>query len=232
MTIAIMQPYFMPYIGYFQLLNAVDKFVLYDDVNFINKGWINRNSILVGGKAHLFTIPLREASQNKLIKDISISPDAKWRNKLLKTVRQAYLKAPYFQPAFSLFEEILESKSDSIAELCASSLQLTANYLGINTEIVGTSSIYNNTDLKGQERILAICKAEAADHYINPIGGMELYDKDLFDSNGIRLNFIKSKMITYDQFTDQFVPWLSILDLLMFNSPEEVSGQLHEFELI
>ncbi|MDR6194877.1 WbqC family protein [Siphonobacter sp. SORGH_AS_0500] len=100
MTLAIMQPYLFPYIGYFQLLNAVDKFVIYDDVAFINRGWINRNSILNNGKAQLFTVPLKEASQNKLIHEISIDTDQKWRDKLLKTIQQNYKKAPHFAAVF------------------------------------------------------------------------------------------------------------------------------------
>jgi hypothetical protein len=232
MTIAIMQPYFMPYIGYYQLLNAVDKLVLYDDVNFINKGWINRNNILVGGSSHLFTIPLQNASQNKLINEISISGDLNWKKKLLKTVQQAYQKAPFFSTTFGLLQEILQTKSDTITELCLVSLKETAKYIGIDTEIIPSSSIYSNTDLKGQERILSICTSESADHYINPIGGIDLYDQSIFYDAGIQLHFIKSKPFTYEQFSNSFVPWLSIIDVLMFNSPEEVQSQLPEFELI
>lgn len=222
----------MPYIGYLQLLNAVDKFVLYDDVNFINKGWINRNNILVGGSSHLFTIPLQNASQNKLIKEISVSGDPNWKKKLLKTMQQAYQKAPYFSSTFDLLQEVLQTQADTISELGLVSLRMTAQHIGIKTEIIPSSSIYSNTHLKGQQRILSICNSESADHYINPIGGMELYDKNSFEESGIQLHFIKSKPFTYQQFSNSFVPWLSIIDVLMFNSPEEVQSQLLEFELI
>jgi hypothetical protein len=232
MTIAIMQPYIFPYIGYFQLLNAVDKFIIYDDVNFINKGWINRNNILVGGKAHLFTVPLKDASQNKLINEVHLLANDPWTKKLLKTIQQSYQKAPYYQKAFVLIEEIVNLKTETIGELNRYALKRVAEEMGIATEIVSSSTIYDNKNLKGPERILDICKKEHADHYINPIGGMELYDRVRFDEQGIKLNFIKSISKPYPQFKNAFVPWLSIIDILMFNSKEEIAVQLEAYELI
>jgi hypothetical protein len=232
MTIAIMQPYIFPYIGYFQLINAVDKFVIYDDVNFINKGWINRNQILVGGQAHLFTIPLKDASQNKLIYEVELAVNDPWKKKFLKTVQQSYLKAPYYQPVFPMIEDIVNSGAKSISELTLYALQNVCAYMGISTEIIPSSSIYQNTDLKAQDRILDICKQESAGHYINPIGGMELYEKNKFEKEGIKLNFIKSTAGPYPQFKNAFVPWLSIIDILMFNDTTRVDKLLGEFELI
>lgn len=232
MTIAIMQPYIFPYIGYFQLINAVDKFVIYDDVNFINKGWINRNNMLVSGQAHLFTIPLKDASQNKLIKEVELAVNDPWKKKFLKTVQQSYLKAPNYQQVFILIEEIVNSGAETIAELTLYALQKVCAYMNIATEIVPSSSVYNNTELKAQERIIDICKQEKAVHYINPIGGMELYDKNKFEKEGIKLNFIKSTAAPYPQFKNAFVPWLSIIDILMFNDAESIDKLLKEFELI
>ncbi|MCF0059676.1 WbqC family protein [Dyadobacter sp. CY356] len=232
MTIAIMQPYIFPYIGYFQLINAVDKFVIYDDVNFINKGWINRNNILVSGQAHLFTIPLKDASQNKLINEVELSINDPWKKKFLKTVQQSYLKAPNYQKVFLLIEEIVNSNAETISEFTLHALQKVCAYMEIMTEIVPSSSIYQNTELKAQDRILDICKQEKADHYINPIGGMELYDKNKFENEGIKLNFIKSTASAYPQFKNAFVPWLSIIDILMFNDAESIGKLLKEFELI
>jgi len=232
MTIAIMQPYFLPYIGYFQLLNAVDKFVLYDDVNFINRGWINRNNMLIGGKSHLFTLPLANASQNRLIYDVQLVEDVSGRKKLLKTIQQAYQKAPYFQAVFPLLEEIVYLDTQNIAELIYKSLLKLAEYLEIRTEIVRSSRVYGNSDLKGQDRILDICKKEGATQYINPIGGQELYDKSQFEQKGIRLNFIKSLLRPYPQFKNAFVPWLSILDVLMFNDMDRTRELLQDFELV
>ncbi|SDG80481.1 WbqC-like protein family protein [Dyadobacter soli] len=232
MTIAIMQPYIFPYIGYFQLINAVDKFIIYDDVNFINKGWINRNNLLVGGKAHLFTLPLKDASQNKLILEVELARHEQWQKKLLKTIQQSYQKAPGYQKVFELLEEIVNLEVDSINELCIYALKKTCAYMGIGTEIVPSSTIYNNKHLKGQDRILDICKQEQATHYINPIGGVELYDKGKFENEGIRLDFIKSISSPYPQFKNAFVPWLSVIDVLMFNDPNDIRKQLEAYELI
>ena len=232
MTIAIMQPYIFPYIGYFQLINAVDKFIIYDDVNFINKGWINRNNILVSGQAHLFTIPLKDASQNKLINEVALASQEPWQKKFLKTIQQSYQKAPEYQTVFNLIEEIVNSDAGTIYELTYKALVRICEFIGIETEIIPSSEIYKNTHLKGPERILDICKKEQADHYINPIGGMELYDKEQFEREGIRLSFIKSIQSPYTQFKNAFVPWLSVMDVLMFNKPEEVRKQLEAYELI
>ncbi|WP_026997761.1 WbqC family protein [Flectobacillus major] len=232
MKLAIMQPYIFPYIGYFQLINAVDKFVIYDDVNFINRGWINRNRILVNGKDSLFTIPLKEASQNKLINEIEVNWDSNWKNKWLKTLEQSYKKAPYFEAILPLIQATLASEKLIFSEIIVENLQLICTYLGIGTQIVPSSSIYQNTQLKAQERILDICLQEQANHYINPIGGMELYNKEVFAEKQIQLNFIKTQAIQYPQFKNEFVPWLSILDVLMFNSVEDIKSYLDKYELI
>ena len=232
MTLAIMQPYFLPYIGYFQLLNAVDTFVLYDDVNFINRGWVNRNNLLLGGKPHLFTLPLVNASQNRLIHEVQVSQDTAWRKKTLKTFQQAYQKAPQFQVIFPLVEEIMYLEATDIADLIYQSLVILKVYLGIDTELIRSSRLYNNAELKGQARILDICKKEGATRYINPIGGQELYQKDLFQQEGIQLNFIKSTLHPYPQFKNAFVPWLSMLDVLMFNEPATIRELLQDFELV
>jgi hypothetical protein len=230
--LGIMQPYIFPYIGYFQLINTVDKFVIYDDVNFINKGWINRNNILIGGKANLFSIPLKGASQNLLINEILIDNLEINSKKLLKSIEQSYRKAPLYQAAFKVIEGVFDSNLNNIAELTTKSITSTCDYLGIKTTVVPSSSIYKNQHLKSQERILDICKQENTTQYINPIGGVELYDKSLFADNGIELNFIKTKRIEYPQFKNEFVPFLSIIDLMMFCSVEQIHQFLKEFELV
>ncbi len=232
MKIGIMQPYIFPYIGYFQLINAVDKFVIYDDVNFINKGWINRNRMLNNGKDSLFSIPLKEASQNKLINEINVNWDGIWKSKFLKTLEQCYKKAPFYQVAISLIEQTLNVDDEPISKVIEYNLRLTCEYLGITSEIVSSSAIYQNTHLKAQERILDICLQEKATQYINPIGGLELYDKWVFEAQNINLNFIKSKPVEYTQFKNEFVPWLSIVDVLMFNSKETIKEFLNNYELV
>jgi hypothetical protein len=232
MKIAIMQPYFLPYIGYFQLLNAVDKFVILDDVNFIKRGWINRNRILVNGKAHLFTIPLKEASQNKLIKDIGISREANWRNKFLKTIEMNYKSAPFFDTVFPMINKIISSDETLISKFIIKGLIEIMEYLSIKTKLIRTSTIYENHHLKAVEKIIDICRKENATLYINPVGGLNLYSKERFEEDGIKLNFITARPITYKQFRNEFVPWLSIIDVLMFNSKESINEYLNNYEFL
>jgi hypothetical protein len=231
MTLAIMQPYLFPYVGYFQLIRAVDRFVVYDDVAFINRGWINRNKLLVGGKENLFTVPLREASQNKLIYEIEVEANPKWREKLLRTIEQSYKKAPYFVPVFALTSEVLLGPETRIGDLATQSLRRVSEYLELSTEFIETSRVYGNEHLRAQDRILDICQREGADHYINTSSGEALYDRGEFARHGIRLTFIRPKPVEYPQFGGEFVPWLSILDVLFFNSPEHVRSLLDAYEL-
>lgn len=226
MKIAVMQPYLFPYIGYFQLMVAVQKFVVFDDVHFINKGWINRNNILINGKPHLFTIPLKNASQNRLIKDIEIVEANGWRGKFFKTLEMGYRKAPYFTQVFTLVEKIMQVEKENISQLIVRSLQVINDYLSIEARIVTTSAVYQNEHLKGQSRIIDICRREGADHYINPAGGKDLYDHATFEQNQLQLSFIKSLPIRYQQFDHDFVPWLSMVDVLMFNGKEQVRALL------
>lgn len=229
--IAIMQPYFFPYIGYWQLINAVDIFVLYDDVNFIKKGWINRNNILLNKSKHLITIPLLNVSQNKHINECIISDDDKIINNIIKTINLAYRKAPYYNLVFPTLEKIIKTKG-SISDLVLKSVLWIKEYLNIDTEIILSSSIDKNNELKGQDKIIEIVKKLNGNHYINAIGGQELYDKEIFNNNEIKLNFIKMKEIKYKQFNNEFIPNLSFIDVLMFNSPEEIKRMLNDYELI
>lgn len=236
MKLAIMQPYLFPYIGYFQLINAVDKFVIYDDVNFIKQGWINRNNILVQGQPLLFTIPLKKQSSFTLINEVLINDKLykSWCKKYLRTVEQAYSKAPFFQNVFNLIEKVFELNTNnlSISELAVKSLTESCKYLGLESKFVLTSTIYKNSNLPGKERIIDICKKESVSYYINPIGGQKLYNKAYFKKKAIELSFIKSESIEYPQFKNEFVPWLSIIDVLMFNSIDETKLLLSKYELV
>jgi hypothetical protein len=232
MTIAIMQPYFLPYIGYFQLIGAVDKFVVYDDVNYINRGWVNRNNLLSGSQPQLFTVPLREASQNKLIREVEVLQDGKWQKKLLKTIQQSYQKAPCYQEVFPLLEHIITYPTLHVAELALEGLVQVTRYLGITTEMVPSSSVYENAELKAQDRILDICRREGASRYLNPVGGMELYSKEKFEQEQVALFFLRSQSTPYPQFKGTFVPWLSVVDVLMFNDKSTFDTLLTAYELI
>lgn len=231
MRIAIMQPYLYPYIGYFQLINAVDKFVMYDDVNFINRGYINRNSLLINGAAGTFTLPLDGASQNKKICEIHTLQDDKWNTKFLQQLKMCYSKAPFFKLVFELIAHAIESKASRIAEFNLLQLKAVCEYLNIKTELVTSSSIYKNDQLKGSERILDICVQEQADSYLNPPGGTGLYEESIFQERNIDLLFIKSNPITYPQYKNEFVPWLSIIDVMMFNSVETIKDLLSDYRL-
>jgi hypothetical protein len=229
MKLGIMQPYFLPYIGYFQLIAMVDKFVLLDDVNYINRGWINRNRLLLNGSAHTFTIPLVGASQNKHICEIELVTEENWREKLLRTIRIAYAKAPYFEKTFYLIEEIINYPTKKLDDFLFHSICKIAKFISLDDKkIIRTSRIYNNKCLKGEERILDICLQEKADMYINPIGGVDLYDQNTFLEKGIQLHFLQSRPITYQQGKYEYVPWLSILDVLMYNEIAVVQQLLFE----
>lgn len=233
MKIAIMQPYLFPYFGYYQLISAVDKFIIYDDVNFIKQGWINRNNILVNGKPYLFTVPLRKQSSFNKINDTIVNEKVYflWANKFLKTVEQNYSKAPFYNEVLSLLKNILQMEDEYISSIALKSLKLVSAYIGINTVFEDSTVIYGNQYLSSQERVLDICIKENANYYVNPIGGVDLYSKKDFVDNGIVLNFIKSKKIEYRQFNEEFVPNLSIIDVLMFNNISSIKISLNNYEL-
>ncbi len=222
-----MQPYFFPYIGYFQLIKATDIFVLYDDVNFINRGWINRNRILVNGADVMITVPCKDASQNKLIKDVELVQDAKTMQKLLATIKMAYSKARYFTDVYPMLERTLMGEATiSLADLACASIVNTCNYLGIKREFKKSSEQYNNRDLKKADRLIDICKIEGAKKYINMPGGKEIYTKEYYAENGVELDFLVPRNVEYPQFKNAFVPWLSIIDVLMFNSREDINDKI------
>jgi hypothetical protein len=232
MKIAVMQPYCFPYIGYFQLIKAVDKFVIYDDVGFINRGWINRNNILVNGSSYLFTIPLEGASQNRKINEINIHTENKWRVKFLKTIEMSYAKSPCFHEVYEMLRRLIMADFRTIAEFNLASIRAITSYLNIETNFVVSSSRYCNTHLNGQKRIIDICLKEEAKEYINPIGGEGLYKAEEFIKSNLILRFIKTTDFRYSQFDNKFVPYLSIIDILMFNSKDDLARILECHELI
>jgi hypothetical protein len=231
--VAIMQPYFLPYIGYFQLINAVDEFIIYDNIQYTKKGWINRNRILDNGSDKLFTVPLKKDSDYLDVVDRKLSDTwDKDRKKLINSLYTLYHKAPYFEEAYSIVTECLLDDENNLFNFILNSLNRVNKYLDIETSIVISSSIGVDHSLKSQDKVLAICKAREATTYINAIGGMELYSKTVFESNELELKFIKSHSITYDQFDGAFVPWLSIVDVMMFNSKDTIKEYLNSYTLI
>ena len=229
MKVAIMQPYFLPYIGYWQLIKAVDKYVIYDDVNYIKRGWINRNNILMGGGKKFFTITLNGSSQNKLINEIEISDDFR---KFMKTIQQHYIRAPYYGDILPLIEKIVSFETRCLSVFITNSIKSILSYLSVDTEILISSQLVKDCSLNGKDKIINICKNLGADSYYNAIGGQEMYNKDECANHGIDLRFLKTKIVSYKQFKNEFVPSLSILDVLMFNSVGEINIMLDSFELI
>lgn len=232
MKVGIMQPYFLPYIGYWQLIDSVDKYVIYDDVNYINRGWVNRNRILIDGSPMYFGISVARASQNKKISELKIDCTAKDITKKLRTVECAYRKAPYFEKAAPVVEQILTSGIENLASYIEYSIYVICEYLSIKTELIKSSSLKKECNLKGQDKIINICKLLGATEYYNAIGGQQLYSYKDFCEEGIVLKFLKTNDIVYRQFGDDFQKNLSILDVLMFNSKQEVSQMLKEYSLV
>lgn len=224
-----MQPYLFPYIGYFQLINAVDTFVIYDDVNYINRGWINRNNVLINGEKKLFTISLKEVSQNKLINEIEICDDFQ---KLLKTLRLNYSRAPFFNEVYPMVEKIISFENKRLSEFILHSLLEITLYLKIKKDFILSSNLQKDNTLKGQEKIINICETLNATTYVNAIGGTELYNKDDFNNHKIKLLFIKTEISSYKQYINEFIPALSIIDVLMFNSKDEANKMLNKYLLI
>lgn len=233
MKLAIMQPYLFPYIGYFQLMNAVDDFIVYDNIEYTKKGWINRNRILVGNKDALISFPLKKDSDYLDIKHRSLSDS--WeaeRVKLLNRIRESYRKAPFFEPAFAVISGALLCEERNLFAFILHTLEQVKEYLRITTPLTISSSIPIDHDLRADEKVIALCKAKGASTYINPIGGVELYDKMKFLGAGITLHFLQTIGVEYAQFTGPFVPHLSIIDVMMFNSVDNISQFLnHNYKL-
>lgn len=229
MRLGIMQPYFFPYLGYWQLLANVDKYVVYDDVTYIKGGWINRNNFLINGQKNLLTMRLEKASSYTLIKDIAIKDDFV---KFLKTIEMGYKKAPFFEDIFRLLKDICQCPDKKLGQFLFNSHIKICEYLGIDTELILSSSFEKHTELKGKDKVISICKQLGADEYINAIGGQELYDKKEFSENGIRLNFLQANLREYRQLKNEFVAGLSIIDIMMFNSKEEIKEMLNDFKLV
>lgn len=232
MKIGIMQPYFFPYLGYWQTLNATDKYVIYDDVNYIKNGWINRNNILLNGQKHLITLPLDGASPFLPINQIKITSKIKEKEKILKTLEMAYKKAPHFNSVFPIVKDVIMDPSCLISNALIKQFRNVCEYLDIKTELIISSKLVKDNSLKAQDKVIHICKLLGGTDYINAIGGQELYSCDAFEQAGIHLHFMKTHFTPYKQFKNEFVSGLSMIDILMFNTPEQVRYMLNQYELI
>jgi hypothetical protein len=230
--IAIMQPYFFPYIGYFQLINSVDEFIVYDNIEFTKKGWINRNRILVNGVDCYISLPLKKDSDYLFVKERFLADT--WhidRKKIINRIAESYRKAPFYKETYDILERCIMFEERNLFNFIFHSLQQLLNHLQIDTKITISSTIPINDELKSEEKVIAICNQQRAEVYINPIGGVVLYNKDRFVSQKIELKFQKSNYITYKQYDNQFVPWLSIIDVMMFNSKDEITFFLNDYTI-
>jgi hypothetical protein len=233
MKLGMQQPYLFPYIGYFQLIRAVDQFVLYDDVQYIKGGWINRNRILIQGRPFMFTFGLKNGARAANINERYFS--AKHREEkasLLKTLRYAYKKAPYFGDVFNLVGDILANDELNLAKMLAYSLKKTCEYLEIKTPIIMVSNIEKDLSLKREKRMFDIFTRLGVDHYLNSIGGQKLYSKAAFLERKIKLEFLQTRPFEYQQFDKDFIPNLSIIDVMMFNSRTQIAQLLELYDLV
>lgn len=230
-SIGIMQPYFMPYIGYFQLIEAVDEFIIYDNIQYTKKGWINRNRILTGGTDKYITLPLKKDSDFLDVRERFLSETFEPR-KLLRQIETAYRRAPYFQETYSFLEPVIQYRETNLFQYIYHSVTKVCEYLEIRTPIVISSHLTYDNTLKSQEKVIAICKERQCDRYINAIGGMELYRADDFAKENMELYFIQTERMEYPQFHNDFIPSLSMIDVMMFNSKAEIRSMLKGFRLI
>jgi len=227
-----MQPYFLPYIGYFQLIAAVDLFVVYDDIKYTKKGWINRNRMLQNGAAAVFSLPLKHDSHALEVREREIAPDFN-RRKMLSRFEGAYRNAPYFAVTFPVIEQIVRYQDVNLFHFLHHSLGRICEHLQINTRVVISSTLNIDENATGEEKVLALCAAVGAGSYVNAIGGVDLYSKETFRDRGVELEFIQSKSFEYPQFGNAFVPWLSIIDVMMFNPPDAIQRCIStNYELI
>lgn len=228
-TVAIMQPYLFPYLGYYQLLHYADIFVLYDDVNYIKRGFINRNTLLANGKPQRFTLPVVSGSQNRLIKDVKFTNET---GKLLKTIRHNYARAPFFHDVFPLIESVLNQQKRDIAEVCRASLVQVANHLGISLDVRLSSQIDYDRQASSEGKLISICQQLDSKRYVNTIGGQKLYDKCVFGEKGISLSFIHMGDVSYTQGSQPFVANLSFIDVLMWCPKEQVPSLLNQYHIV
>lgn len=229
MKIAVMQPYLFPYLGYYQLINSVDAFVLYDDVCFIKQGYINRNSVWMNGQPVRMTVPVPGASSNKRIKDLKFSSDI---SKILKTIKQAYARAPLFDDVYPLVECVLTNADRDITTICRQGITEVFNYLGISKKVIRSSELEYDRNLPAADRLIAICDLFGSSDYVNSKGGQTLYSKKHFAERGKTISFLEMHDVSYAQGVSDFVPNLSMIDVLMWCDKSTTRSLLQQYTLV
>ncbi|RTR05328.1 WbqC family protein [Halomonas nitroreducens] len=229
MKVAVMQPYLFPYLGYYQLAKCVDTLVLYDDVNYIPRGYINRNYILYQGRKWRFTVPVMGASIHKKIYTLSFSRNV---SGVLQSIRHAYSKAPYFDAVFPMVEEVLEREDRDITDMCSSGIREVLDYLEIGTPLLRSSRMEYNKHPGRSQNLMEICSSLGACEYVNSPGGRLIYDKKEFSSCGYNLSFLEPREVHYNQGKNEFVPNLSMIDVLMWCSKDQAMALLDEYDIV
>jgi hypothetical protein len=231
-TVSIVQPYLFPYLGYIQILAAVDTFVVFDTAQFIRRGWIHRNRILLDGAAYPFTLPVVKAPQDTLIKDIELAAEPGHRKKLLRTMEQTYRSAPRYAEVMPLVEAVLNHPTASLNDLLRYQFEQLQRLVGWDTTLVWASErSWTPTEAGPETRILGMVQDLGADRYINPAGGVHLYDPEVFRQAGVDLQFHHMDPVHYPQGNHPYVSHLSIIDVLMWNPPEALPGLLAAYRL-
>lgn len=231
--IAIMQPYFLPYIGYFQLIKVVDEFIIYDNIQFSKSGWFHRNRILENGKDVYISLPIKKDSDYIDVNERYLADSfEKDKLKMISKIKNNYQKAPYFEKIMPLVESIFQCQHKNLFTFTFQSLKIICEYLKIDTPFIVSSTISIDHSLKGVDKVKALVKQLKGDVYVNAIGGMALYDKEDFKKEEIDLQFIKTNNFTYTQYKNEFIPFLSIIDVLMFNDEKQIQKHLHSYELL
>jgi hypothetical protein len=227
--VAVMQPYFFPYLGSYQLAQAVDTYVHFDDVAFIKKGFIHRNRLLYQGRAHDFSVPVRHMSQNRTIAEHDYTGDFA---PFLNLVHQAYRRAPFFDSAFSLIEAVALDPDHNVARKNARSLQAVLQHWSPGPKWAWASDQALPDDCRGQARILSLCQQHRADVYVNASGGRSLYDAAEFERHGMALRFLDCACAPYAQASvSPFVANLSVIDVLMHCSTPQALQLLGQYRL-
>ncbi len=238
MKLGLMQPYFFPYIGYFQLLNYVDLWIVFDNVQYIQRGWINRNRILhpeLKKEWQYITIPLDSRKGFSKINNIKIKQELDWKNRIIRKLTFYNEQSIFYKEVISLINNIFITNENNLSKFVTRSIRYTADYLGIKTKILVLSDMeLELLNINGPgDWALRICESIGAKEYINPIGGKDLFYNKKFKDSNIKLSFLKSKMGVYNQKRPEFIPGLSIIDLMMWNSKSELSSFLNnDFDLI
>lgn len=225
-----MQPYFLPYIGYFQLIQAVDLFIVYDNIKYTKKGWINRNRMLLNGADTTFSLPLKKDSDYLNVVQRELSPGFD-RQKFLNQLKGAYSRASQFNAVWPLVERIVKYENNNLFHYIHNSIIEVCQYLDIKARICLSSEISIDHELKSQDKVIALCKAVQASIYINASGGIDLYSNEVFNEAELQLGFINPLPFKYEQLGNEFIPWLSIIDVLMFNHIDSIKRQLNQYEL-